>query len=122
MGDQRKHTCVHFTGIQHDTCEAGIAYRDVNGGRKHLAVLPCLPNMPHLAREESVPCEKCRFPTEEEIAADDFEVTKVLDCIEAGVSPCCGAPLDEARVIRSGRHKGHGPRYCTKCKQLAFRM
>lgn len=37
-----------------------------------------------------------------------------------GTSSCCGAPIDTSHVIPSGRHMGHGPRYCSKCGRCLF--
>lgn len=43
--------------------------------------------------------------------------------LDLSVSWCCQAPIDESRVISAkGRHNGHGPRYCSRCKQLLFRV
>lgn len=33
---------------------------------------------------------------------------------------CCNAPIDTSHVIREGRNKNHGPRFCSKCKKLLF--
>lgn len=35
-------------------------------------------------------------------------------------STCCGAELDETRVIPDGPHKGHGPCYCSQCGKVAY--
>lgn len=36
------------------------------------------------------------------------------------LSSCCNAAIDKSHVITSGRHKGHGPRYCSKCGRCLF--
>jgi hypothetical protein len=36
------------------------------------------------------------------------------------LSSCCNAPYDESHVIKEGRHKGHGIRYCSKCGRPLF--
>jgi hypothetical protein len=51
--------CVHFTGVQHATCKAGVAYEQLPGA------LPCLRSM-----GADKPCEKRRWPTEEEVAKE----------------------------------------------------
>ena len=35
-------------------------------------------------------------------------------------SPCCSVPIDESAVITDGKYKGHGPRYCSKCRAVLF--
>lgn len=35
-------------------------------------------------------------------------------------SVCCGAELDCSHVIPGGPHKGHGPRYCSKCGKVVY--
>lgn len=50
----------------------------------------------------------------------DYDLKKTVDAFARGVSPCCNAPIDSSRVITSGRHRGHGPRICSKCKKLLF--
>lgn len=102
-------TCFHFNGIQHDRCDALVWYADVQqkGGYR----LPCLP-----PGSESLTCEKRRYPTAEEIAADRAETKRILAAIFAGRSPCCDAPLDESQV-----RKGVGVRYCSKCKAFVYR-
>ena len=44
----------------------------------------------------------------------------VSDCIMNKVTTCCGAEIDESQVIQDGPHKGHGPRFCSKCGKLDF--
>jgi hypothetical protein len=54
---------------------------------------------------------------------DDIEMFELKHCarlLARGLSPCCEAPIDKSRVIRKGRHRGHGPRICSKCHQLVF--
>lgn len=38
----------------------------------------------------------------------------------SGKSNCCGAAIDTQHTIKSGKHKGHGPRFCGKCGKLLF--
>ena len=58
--------------------------------------------------------------TEDEIAKRERETDERLGALAAGLSPCCRAPLDTSQVIKAGRHKGHGPRFCSACGKLAF--
>lgn len=67
--------CVHFTGIQHDTCEAGVCYRALVGGPDFgwASRLPCLEDrLPH-KEGPIVACEQLKRTTREEAEA---EVTK----------------------------------------------
>lgn len=65
-------------------------------------------------------CEKYLPYTEEELRELYEEHERHIAMIIKGISPCCGEPLDTRQVIKSGRHKGHGPRFCPKCGKLAF--
>jgi len=58
--------------------------------------------------------------TEDEIAERERETDERLSALAAGLSSCCRAPLDISQVIQSGRHKGHGPRFCSACGKVAF--
>lgn len=124
----RADTCVHFMGIQHAACAAGVLYASVTldhdpiayrgeNGREYTSrrSLPCLP-----PNAGGATCAARREPTAEEIAEDKASVERVFACLSLGVSPCCEAPLDESHVATSGRHKGTGPRLCSKCKAFVF--
>jgi hypothetical protein len=58
-----------------------------------------------------VPKEK----SEEDKQHDEF-----MECLKKGISTCRKAPIDESHVIKTGRHKNHGPRFCSKCKRCVF--
>ena len=67
--DQIRSKCVHFTGIQNESCKAGVIYHDVvvEG-----VGIPCLKvlnsrNLP-IVKDEDCVCPKRRFPTDEEVA------------------------------------------------------
>lgn len=47
------------------------------------------------------------------------EITQMM---ETGLSWCCDAPIETGAVIQSGRHKGHGPRYCSQCNTEVYRV
>lgn len=121
----REKRCVHFTGLpgfagNPDKCKAGVDYRALVGGPDEGwgARIPCLPPMrPGL---QIVSCDLYQAPTPEELAVEDVEWARVEDLLARGLSPCCESPNDESRVIKTGRHKGHGPRFCSKCGRVAF--
>lgn len=106
MPRQRPSHCKHFNGITHGTCRAGVPYDSLPSNS-----LPCIERF----RQPGTDCEKREMPTAEEIAASEAEDARIADCLRRGVSECCEAPLDDSRVIREGRHRGHGGRYCSKC-------
>ena len=71
--------CKHFNGpFRNDTCDAGINYLELVGGRKPgwTRLLPCL-----LEQESEIICDKCRPPTKEEIEESNREWKKVIDNI-----------------------------------------
>ena len=97
--------CRHFTGIMAKKCDQGIAY-------EHPLQQICI------GREGA--CEKYSPFTKEEIEKKEAAIRHSTDCLQRGVSSCCEAPLDTSHVITEGRHKGHGPRFCSKCHKCAF--
>lgn len=139
-GGRNAAKCRHFNGTIHDRCEAGVAYElvalahdpiEYRSGRKRpdgtVKVEPTV-----YAHRRSIPClgpdrnfggaSCCRYApfTAEEIASEEAEFERTFDLMKRGLSSCCEAPFDERAVITSGRHQGHGPRYCSKCGKLAF--
>lgn len=104
--------CKHFDGITKGTCRAGVVFDTLP--------YPGLPCVERFRRPDIGDCEKREMPTAEEIAASEAEDARIDDCLARGVSACCDAPLDDSRVIREGRHRGHGGRYCSKCGKVAF--
>lgn len=105
-------TCRHFNGLANELCEAGVRYRDLfPPGRDTLGCI----------REWGEDhCDDYSPRTEEELDAEDAELERTLRLIGEGKSPCCEAPIDESQVIRSGRHKGHGLRFCSKCGACVY--
>ncbi len=121
-------SCVHFTGMQHDRCKAGVRYLDVRvlhepvllpGNRRSLpSSIPCLLNENH----GGATCSKLQARTQEELAAEIAEVERTLAAVDAGRSPCCDAPLDESALARADDGKREGARYCSKCGKLVDRL
>jgi len=63
-------TCVHFTGIQHELCKAGINYHDQFGsGAGCFANIPCS----HTKDESPRECNKVQYPTRSEAEAEEAE-------------------------------------------------
>lgn len=75
----RNNRCKHYNGVVNKICKAGISYEDVKvvheskEERGPYSSLPCIQdwNESGLAK-----CDKCEFPTEEEIAARRAEITR----------------------------------------------
>lgn len=65
--NRNKSRCKHFSGISSDTCDADVRKEREPKGTGY--ALPCL------ADEGAKTCEKCVFPTAEEVAA----ARKLLD-------------------------------------------
>lgn len=85
-------SCFHFNGIQHKTCDAGIAYDSV---RPVLAVpvvsqfsgetittgpIPCFRKLPN-GTESPDTCPQRRWPTQDEIDAREREITEAIEQI-----------------------------------------
>lgn len=72
----------------------------------------------------STECPHASYPTQEvanaEAVARKDRVGRVMHLLTKGLSACCEAPLDTSKVIKSGEHKGHGPRMCSKCGEVAL--
>lgn len=100
-----KECCRNFTGIMKRKCAVDIPYQSP---------------LQRICLGQPGECEKFGNYTPEEIAKEEASVTHSIECLKKGLSTCCEAELDLTRVIKDGRHKGHGPRFCSKCHQLAF--
>ncbi len=118
---------VEHAEWQTKTCKAGVNYYQLMriaelGDRGCLCRIPCTGDKPgSLVRGVKVEaCDKYTPLTEQDIRAREAEHERLMDCLRRNVSTCCQAPIDESCVIRDGEHKGHGPRYCSKCKKLVY--
>jgi len=108
MKDPKKR-CRHYTGLHNnDSCEAGIEYRiGVSLYRTCWG-------------EDSRGCDQYNAFSAEELAQQEVEFEHHMDLLRQGLSGCCEAPINTSRVIAAGRHKNHGPRFCSKCKKVVF--
>lgn len=59
LKEQIESKCVHFNGLVNETCKAGVNYESVGAKRMGMDK-PCF-------KGGSGTCDKCRFPTEEEV-------------------------------------------------------
>ena len=103
---RRDKKCRHFNGIQNGMCDSKVEYpSDVDicfgdGGENECGGYDPL--------------------TVEELAKKEVEMQRHMDLMRQGLSSCCEAPFDTSQVITKGYSKGHGPRFCSKCKRLCF--
>ena len=92
--------CVHFRGIQHGTCAAGVRYADVQGDGVGIDRYPCFRDCTY-----GETCSRRRFPAAEEIAAEERRLEdalrQFLDRLENNECPHCGRPL--TRKVQVGR-------------------
>jgi hypothetical protein len=108
-------------------CKAGVSYYELAKidelGRTGCALRnPCGgKRMGSIDNGEDVQfCKKYEALTEKEIQAELDDHERTMRLMMEGLSSCCEAPIDESQVIAEGQHKGHGPRFCSKCKKLAY--
>lgn len=104
--------CKHFNGVQHNTCEAGVLYVDVEpkGHR-----LPCIP--PFNERCASLPAGECSSfveMTDEELAEEkkerDVRVAEVLGLLQEGKCFVCKAPIEPSRIVGRCKYASCGHR------------
>ena len=132
LREQIQGRCQHSTGDPNKfdpgvKCKAGVEFYVLANiaefGRQGCALrLPCHGDTGETRGIPVSPCDKYVPWTEEMIQADIAQWEHVKACLVNEVSPCCNAPIDKSQVIRSGPHKNHGPRYCSKCGKLVFRV
>ena len=106
-------------------CKAGVEYYALvdieKNGRQGCALrLPCHGDTGETRGIPVSPCDKYEPLTEEMIAEHEKDVQRTIDCLRADVSSCCEAPIDKSQVIKDGKHKNHGPRFCSKCKKMVY--
>lgn len=99
--------CRHFTGIQHETCKAGIRYLDARDASTSPARFPCL-------KEDgcSERCASVSYYSEEEAVklgaeADAATAAFLKELNEGKTCPHCHAPITELyQVGRSVYNRG----------------
>lgn len=95
--------CVHFNGIQHGTCDAGVAYDSVRDASQ--AGPYCWPCLSLVAgKVATTTCPQRRYPTREEANARATEVESHLQeherkLAEGKVCPNCDRPITGRRVV-----------------------
>lgn len=99
MVDPRTQSCRHFNGIQHDQCEAGIAYKDIVLESERFPMrYPCT------RADGKHFCPSYAPITPEEIAEQDRAVAEVISKLNEFASgkshacPTCGEMVTGATV------------------------
>jgi hypothetical protein len=114
-------TCQHFTGRdfngESDKCAKGICYGTVVGAAPYS--ISCIRNE-HWIEGDRPACSSYEARTEAQVDAEEARQARAFELLGRGLSECCEAPIDESQVISTPPHIGHGPRFCSKCKRVAF--
>jgi len=110
LAEQIGGRCTHFTGMGSDkaSCAVGVVYATVKSQEvKGFAGIPCF-------REGSaVPCDKRRFPTDEEVAKEVAEHDAHWERLKIGI----GAASEDAKKQGFKKGKGGaGKLACPVCK------
>lgn len=108
LRDQILTKCVHFTGVQNVTCEAGIRYLDVrDSGAKFPANFPCFSDNGH---QKPCPSAKWRTPEEADAEAKRIEDGFAERLARTGRGLCfhCGEKVEKYEQV------GHCA-YATPC-------
>lgn len=108
--EQIESKCVHFNGLIHDTCDAGVDYDSVSvPGNDFRYSKPCF-------KGGSGECDQCRFPTEEEINEKINRSNLAVERIMKGLA------LKEEIKQEHGKTYGTGVKECPECgKVLHYR-
>ena len=104
-------SCKSFTGLQHKTCQRGIAYDDVRQGKS----ISCFKGK-HIFSPNDI-CKHRDFPTLGESEAYLKECQERTHAMLDGLCPDCGTELIDD-TIKEGRHVGHGSLVCPKCEAV----
>lgn len=73
LHDQIADKCIHFNGIQHKSCKAGMVYDDLDKENRieYRAGLPCFKSDSEIAKRlggrPQCHCQHVQFPTEEDV-------------------------------------------------------
>jgi hypothetical protein len=96
---RKMNVCVHFTGIQHDQCKAGISYNAVREGKTETTPFrfACFQD-----EAQGLVCEQARFPTREEAEAEK----RADDAAFERVMKASRAAHDDAKAKRFGKGQG----------------
>ena len=99
MSGEYEDWCRHYSGLMHDTCEAGVAYASVKDGSKRgLEGYPCFKK-----NQCSERCASASFLSPEEVAQKEREVAeslrRYLTAIAEDTCPHCGRKIEDKEQI-----------------------
>ena len=92
--------CIHFNGVQHDVCDAGVNYHGLMGSETG-----CFAHMPCFNDEKStVVCPKRQFPSREEAEKDvtesDARIAKFIEELNQSICSICKVQVKQRQVGR----------------------
>jgi len=108
LRQQIEEKCIHFNGVQNDTCKAGIKYTELKGRG-----FPCFRGgMAYKLKttETQIGCDKLEWPSEEYIQNELKEHDDAFAKVEAGLNA-----VKHIREEYKGRHF-RGVIECPVCK------
>jgi len=103
--------CCHFTGLQHGTCQRGVAYKSARDGKS----ISCFQNE-HILTPNTL-CRERTFPSRENAVEYLRRANIRTQKVREGLCPDCNAELID-NTIKDGQHKGHGSLICPKCEKV----
>lgn len=90
--------CVHFNGIQHGRCRAGVAYSDA---RDQNGLLPCRPDA--AIRVGAKPCESFQEMSQQQVdelrAKIEARFAELRERGRRGECGACGARIERAQQV-----------------------
>jgi len=79
---KRPAVCIHYTGLQRDSCKAGVIYRDAFGKEPGIANrMPCF-HLEGKSPENTVSCALRREQTATEFEAEREDVRRYMDLMK----------------------------------------
>ena len=99
--------CIHFRGIQHDTCEIGLDWREITGGDP----VGIARRMPCIKQDSESECESYCEPTDEQIKESEAEWKRLIENMKI-VSPLI------SRLKKENKNGGNGKIECPICNGI----
>jgi hypothetical protein len=95
--EKRLQRCIHFTGIQHDRCAAGVDYMSVRDLSVRPARFPCTNS------DAVTKCVRRELPTREQVHAEMAEENAAIEAfltkLRDGICPHCGKKPDDFEQV-----------------------
>jgi len=105
--------CVHFNGIHHARCRAGVGYRSVEDrAGPGMTRWPCLTLIGREAARTT--CAKRRLKTPEDHDREEDEINAAVEAMfaaeMAGKCHVCGSPAEPSKLVGRCRYNACGHR------------